>query len=107
MFKKWNKLTKHMRKAIRRKKLSCNCTIDGCHSNNCVRLMGDQSHSLTCDNTFFLTRTCHEENGICTEKKGICQWSKSSLKRIRKCMRNGSSKATGSNDKHSEVAFNI
>lgn len=102
LLSKWTKLSKHMRKAFRKNKLSCNCMVTGCHSNRCLRHYGGQTKTGKCRRVSTHKRKCFENNGICIQDGGVCKFSKSSLERINTCL--GKNKTRQSEPKKDSLA---
>ncbi len=88
LIEKWHSLQHIVRKSIRQGKLSCKCTVQGCHGHKCLlrsaRTKRPVSHS--CENVSQLQKSCYENYGMCIYKNNRCRWSKRSVKLISNCV---------------------
>ena len=82
----WKNVPKHVRRALRKHSMSCKCLVSGCNSDHCVRFQGAPPQTNNCKNYANFITKCFEQNGICHEKKGVCQWEHNSLDRVQKCV---------------------
>ncbi|XP_002165494.1 metalloproteinase inhibitor 3 [Hydra vulgaris] len=84
LIKEWSLLPKHLKKAMRKGKLSCACMVTGCNSEICSRDIGGLFQPNQCQ--LGTSRACYEENGVCTLNNGTCEWTKLSKKKVLTCL---------------------
>ena len=84
LIKQWSKLPKHLKKAVRKGKLSCACTVTGCNSEICSRDIGGLFQPNECQ--LNSARACYEQNGVCAENNNKCEWTKFSIKKVKTCL---------------------
>lgn len=88
LIEKWNSLEHIVRKAIRLGKISCKCTVQGCHGQQC--LLRKQTYkrpvSHSCENISRKRKSCYSKYGVCIYKNNRCKWAKKSRKLVNNCI---------------------
>ena len=85
--KKWKSLNKFTRKSLRKNRFACNCAITGCHGTNCVLRVKGQSETNSCQHSSPFIKNCYEKYAVCTFRQGVCQWSKPTVGKLRRCLK--------------------